>query len=214
MHSKLCIVILPSHSHWKLIKDRSCSLHLTCLVCSVQYRGPQHSEQIMGVFETMQQLFQSRYHVSHAFICRWKSVSVATESASCFGGGANDENDVFSPLAQVEKKSPHPSSKVCSLCLAQWWMEETLSVARRLWGGMCVLWVCEGVCIKWSAMVYLPVCVFWSVCVCPVGSFSLLYCVIINGSWTVPASLSSLARNMGGPGALKLEWLLLGPSGR
>lgn len=66
-------------------------------------------------------------------------------------------------------------------------------------------------CIKRSTVV---ICVYFGVCVCPVGFFSLLYCVIINGSWTVPAPLSSPALNMGGSWALKLEWLVLGPSGR
>ncbi len=54
-------------------------------------------------------------------------------------------------------------------------------------------------------------CVFWRVCV-PCGLLFPL--IIINGSWTVPAPLSSPALNMGGPWALKLEWLVLGPSGR
>lgn len=44
------------------------------------------------------------------------AVSVATESATCFLGGANDENDVFSPLALEKNHLTHPEK-----CAASAW---------------------------------------------------------------------------------------------
>lgn len=167
MHGKLCIVIPQPHSHWKLIKDGSCTLLLSCVFCAVQ-RTLAFSKDYGGVWSKaaglsiLFLLFIMFFALLSAGGSQCGAVSVATESATCFVGGANDENDVFSPLALEKHHLTHPV-KCAASAWPRWWMGETLSVARRLWDGMCVLWVCEGVCIKLSAVV---ICVYFGVCVC------------------------------------------------
>ncbi len=118
------------------------------------------------------------------------AVSVATESATCFVGSANDENDVFSPLALEKNHLTHPE-KCAASAWPRWWMGRLyLSLAGC--ETACVFCefvrVCVCVCIKRSAVV---ICMYFGVCVCPVGFFSLLYCVILMVLDSASSSLLS-----------------------
>lgn len=181
MHSKLCIVILQPYNHWKLIKDGSCTLLLSCMLCTLQgtlafskdYGDVWSKAAGLSILFLLFIVFLALLSAGGS---QCGAVSVATESATCFLGGANDENDVFSPLVLEKNHLTHPE-KCAATAWPRWWMGETLSVARRLWDCMCVLWVCEGVCVcvyKVECCGYLYV--LWSVCV-PCG---LLFPLILR----------------------------------
>lgn len=89
----------------------------------------------MGVFQVKQQLFQCCFCFLSCFLHFYLQVNVSTghylwrQSASCFVGGANDENYVFSPLAQEKNHLTHSVKCAASAWLSDEWGRLYLSLA-------------------------------------------------------------------------------------
>lgn len=172
MHSKFCIVVPQPHSHQKF---QGRILH-SFFVCSVQCRTLAFRKDHGGVWSkaTALSILLLLFIVFLALLSagerQCRALSVATV-CQLFCRWCKWWEWCFLSSGP-RKKSPHQFGKVCGLCLAQWWMGKTLSVARRLWDCMCVLWVCEGVSIMRSALV---ICVCFGECVCALWAPSPSY---------------------------------------
>ncbi len=155
----------------------SCSLLLSCMFCTLQgtlafskdYGDVWSKAAGLSILFLLFIVFLALLSAGGS---QCGAVSVATESAACFVGSANYEND-FSLLWPQKYHLTHPAK--CAASWPRWWMGETICRSQAVRCNVCFvsLWGC--VCVyKAECCGYL--CVFWRVCV-PCG---LLFPLILR----------------------------------